>query len=318
VRSVEVGFRLVAGKAKNDGAALTWTSQHESEGVLRIGAEAVMPTGDGNLVEMLAVVQFRIDDPQRYLLEVSEPDEILRANLETVLRESVAAEPFLELLTMRRSAFQSDVFARLHQRIEPLGLGIELEELALRDLHPPGDVVREFHRVAQAAEQRDKQIKDAQAEALSTRRRAESEALEIERTAEAAASRNVQMATKERDAYLAWLRVRSELSPTENAQLWSATIDRIRGGQSWTAALSEHAQNRQERIAEKAFLIDFRLTWMTLAETLGQRNKVFIDADKVPGKRTLFLFGPEQLTPPPVIIPNRPGARDFRTDPEDK
>lgn len=309
-RSVEVGFRQIGTKVKSDGTALTWTSAHESEGVLRVGSEAVMPTGDGNLVEMLAIVQFRIGDAYRYLFEASEPDEILRAHLETVLRESAAAEPFLELLTERRFAFQAEALARLKKRIEPLHLGIELVDLALRDLHPPGDVVRSFHLVAQAAEQRNKSITDAEAEAISTRRRAESEGLEIERQAEAVASRTIQSATKERDSFLAILRVRSELSPAEESRLWMATIDRIRGGQAWSAALAEHAQHRQEKIAERAFLVDFRLTWLTLAETLSQRNKVFIDAEKIPGKRTLFLFGPEQLTPPPIIVPNRGPMRD--------
>jgi Cu+-exporting ATPase len=178
VRSVELGFRAVAGKPTADKAALTWTSAHEGEGVLRVGSEAVMPTGDGNLVEILAVAHYRIRDPQRYLLETADPDEILRANLEAVLRESVAAEPFLDLLTVNRHAFQAMVLARLQNRLEPLGLGVEIDEVAMRDMHPPGEVVRSFHMVAQAAEQRDKQIKDAQAESLSTRRRAESESLE--------------------------------------------------------------------------------------------------------------------------------------------
>lgn len=310
VRTVEIGFRAIEGKAKSGGPMWTWTSQHEAEGILRVDSESVMPTGDGNLVEMLAVVHYRIRDPERYLLEVANPDEILRANLETVLRESAAAEPFLELLTVRRNEFQADAITRLKKRIEPLGLGIELEGLSLRDLHPPGDVVRSFHQVAEAAEQRDRQIKVAEAEALMTRRRAESEALKIERDAEAVASRMIQNAARERDTYLAWLKVRSELSPAQEAKLWAETSARIRGGQAWTAALAEHAQRRRELVAERAFLIDFRLTWMTLAETLGQRDKVFIDAEKVPGKRTLLLFGPDQLTPPPIIIPNRPGPRD--------
>jgi hypothetical protein len=127
----------------------------------------------------------------------------------------------------------------------------------------------------------------------------------------------MQTARQERDSFLAWLRIRSELPAQVDADLWKATIGRMRGGQPWTAALAEHASERQRQLAERAFLVDFRLTWATLAQTLSQRNKVFIDADKVPGRRTFFLFGPEQWTPPPVINLNRPG-RDFRGDPEEK
>jgi hypothetical protein len=49
-----------------------------------------------------------------------------------------------------------------------------------------------------------------------------------------------------------------------------------------------------------------------LGQTLGSRDKVFIDADKLPGRRTLFLIGPDQLTPPPIIMPNRSSGRDSR------
>jgi regulator of protease activity HflC (stomatin/prohibitin superfamily) len=282
-----------------------------------MAGEAVMPTGDGNLVEVLATLHFRVSNPRRYLLEVREPDEILRANLETVLRESAAGESFLALLTDRRAIFQNEVLRRLNQRLEAFGeggLGIALEGLSLRDLHPPPEVVPAFHRVAQAAEERDKAIKDAEADALRTRRQAEGDALETERKAQAAATRTVQMATSERDAFLAWHRARTELSPSEESRLLAETVGMMVGGQDVASALADYQQRRQERIALQAFLIDFRLTWETLAQTLGRRDKVFIDVEKLPGRRTLLLFGPDQLTPPPIIIPNRMPGRDPRRE----
>ncbi|HEV3146346.1 MAG TPA: cation-translocating P-type ATPase family protein [Gemmataceae bacterium] len=318
VRSVEVGFRVLKDRLpKTEGqqtrAALTWLSQHESEGVLRVEAEAVMPTGDGNLVELLATLQYRIRPPhRRYLLEVNDPDEILRAILEAVLREQAAGESFLELLTLRRADFQREVFARLQQRLKSYGdpgLGIALEGLALRDLHPPAPVVPAFHDVAKAAEEHDQKIKEAEAEALRIRREAESRGKEIERQAEAAAHRTVEMAKKDRDVFLAWHKLRTELSPAVESRLATETIGLILAGQDVTSALADHQRRRHEQLEIQAFLVDFRLTWMALAETLSQRDKVFIDADKLPGRRTLLLFGPDQLTPPPIILPSRMPAR---------
>jgi len=317
VRSVEVGFRVLKDRlAKTEGqqtrAALTWLSQHESEGVLRIEGEAVMPTGDGNLIELLATLQYRLRSPRRYLLEVNNPDEILRANLEAALREQAAGESFLELLTLRRAEFQREVFARLQKRLQSYGdpgLGIVLEGLALRDLHPPAPVVPSFHDVAKAAEGHDQMIKEAEAEALRIRRDAESKGKEIERQAEAAAHRTVEMAKKDRDAFLAWYRLRTELSPAVESRLATETVGLILAGQDVTSALADHQRRRQQQLENQAFLVDFRLTWMALGETLSQRDKVFIDADKLPGRRTLLLFGPDQLTPPPIILPSRMPGR---------
>ena len=222
VRTVEVGYRLLPGQAdaKSGRLGASWLSQHEGEGVVRVAGEAVMPTGDGNLVELLALLHFRVSNPRRYLLEVRDPDEILRAHFETVLREMAAGESFLVLLTERRAGFQKDVLARLQQRLAKYedGLGVTLEGLSLRDLHPPPEVVPAFHAVAQAAEDRDRQIKEAEAEAARARRQAEGDALKTERDAEATANRTVQTATMERDAFLAWHKVRTELSPTDESR----------------------------------------------------------------------------------------------------
>src|SRR5262249_6862006 len=298
-------------------SALTWESAHEGEGVLRIGSEAVMPTGDGNLIEMLATLHFRIREPRQYLLEVSDPDEVLRSNFETVLRESAAGGAFLELLTQRRGEFQREVLATLQKRLEtygPGGLGVTLESVSLRDLHPPEQVVSAFHDVAKAAEQHDREIKDAEAEALKTRRTAEADAVDLERKAQADANRTLQQAARDRDAFMAWRRGRTDLSPEVESQLLSETIGRILGGQDMASALAEYKQRREDRLLLQAFLTDFRLSWDVLAQTLGKRDKVFIDAENLPGRRTLLLFGPEQLTPPPVIIPNRMSGRETRDE----
>jgi Cu+-exporting ATPase len=313
VRSVELGFRILKDRlAKTEGkqtrAALTWLSQHESEGVLRVEGEAVMPTGDGNLVELLATLNYHVSNPRRYLLEVSNPDEILRANLEAVLREQAAGETFLELLTVRRAIFQRELLVRLAERLKSFGdsgLGITIDGLALRDLHPPASVVPAFHAVAMAAEQRDKTIMEAEADALRIRRESESAANKLERDAEAAAQRTLQMAQKDRDVFLSWLRLRRELSSAVEARLTAETMALLAGGKNVFAALADHQRRREEQFELQAYLIDFRLTWLALGETLSQRDKVFIDAEKLPGRRTLLLFGPDQLTPPPVIIPGR-------------
>jgi Cu+-exporting ATPase len=249
------------------------------------------------------------------LLEVKNPNEILRSNLEAALRESAAGEEFLELLTARRDHFQREVFARLKKRLGAYGdggLGVTLEGLSLRDLHPPTTVVPAFHDVARAAEDHDRRIKDAEADALRIRRSAESEALEAERQAEAAAKRTVLDASAERDAFLAWLQVRNELSVLDQVRLAAYTTGRIAAGDNEASVLGDAARIRQEILERQDFLIRFRLTWETLAATLGKRDKVFIDADKLPGRRTLLLMGPDQLTPPPIVIPNRSPMREER------
>ena len=91
------------------------------------------------------------------------------------------------------------------------------------------------------------------------------------------------------------------------------TVGEIASGKPMSSALADHDRRRRELLAMQAYLVDFRLTWDALGRTLGARDKVIIDAEKLPGRRTLLLFGPDQLTPPPIVLPNRPPGR--RDDP---
>ena len=113
VRSLSIGFQAVPGTAAAPG---TWDASHQ--GAIKLAPdEAVMITGDGNLIELLATVRYHVDRPRTYLFEVRTPDDILRATTEGVLREAVAGRPFVDLLTTERGRIQEDVRRRLEQRL---------------------------------------------------------------------------------------------------------------------------------------------------------------------------------------------------------
>ena len=78
VRSVEIGFRSDP-KAAGLPGGMAWSSPHGGEGLRRIPDEAVMITGDGNLLELQATVRYTIAKPRVYLFEVGDPEAILRA-----------------------------------------------------------------------------------------------------------------------------------------------------------------------------------------------------------------------------------------------
>jgi hypothetical protein len=308
---VEIGYR--PGPAEAAPAGLGWSSRHGGDRIQT--DEAVMITGDGNLVELQATVRYSVqrDQVHTYLFEVGDADAILRSATEAVLREVVAGRAFLELLTIPRDQFQRDVLARLDRRCAAYGehgLGIRLEGLTLHDLHPPQEVVEAYHDVAKAMERHDQRINTAQAEALKTRRQAEAKALQTVRTAEAEANRKVQMAAAGRDGYLALQRVRSQLSLPEEWDLLRTAFTGILGGQEPRAAFQEYQQQRQEKIAMQRFLIDFRLSWQTLTSVLKDRDKILIDTDQMPGRRHLLLFNPEPFQIPAVTgMPERGPAR---------
>ena len=281
VRIVDIGFRTVGDTAPRQQAAagsLSWAIAHR-EGTKRVPDESMMITGDGNLVEVQAAVRYVIDDPRTFLFEVGEPgdskrdvDAILRAATEAVLREAVAEQPFLELMTVNRERFQANVLARLNRRCKGYGadgLGIRLEGLELLDLHPPGEVVDEYYGVARAMEQKELLVNQAQGEARALELQTRAKVAQLEQETAAEVLEKVRTAEVSRDGFLAQLRARSELGPGEELHLLSAAGWSVARGEEPTAAYQDYQRRRQDGLAMHRFLTDYRLALDVVSAGLG-------------------------------------------------
>jgi Cu+-exporting ATPase len=305
VRSVEIGFRTeAAGPALP--AARAWSSPHGTDGIRRAPDEAVMITGDGNLIELQGTLRYTVADPRAYLFESADVPELLRGAAEAVLREMTAARAFAGLLTTDRARFHAEALGRIRARC-PAGLGVRLEGLSLHDLHPPQEVVQAYHDVTRAMEARDQRVNQARAAALSAERAEEARKVQSVRQAEAAAEEQKRLARARHDAFLARYRARSELTAAEELGLLRGAWHAVRDGQAPDEAGRDYLRRRGEARAAKAALVDFRLYWEALSAALAGRDKVIVDADKVPGRRHLWLLPPELPRPPAPAM--APGAR---------
>lgn len=309
VRTVEVGYRPLP--VANAPEALAWSSFHGGEGTERRPQEAVMITGDGNLVELQASFRFTISDPQAYLFHAENPDELIRAAGEGLLRETVAGRTFVDLLTRYRESLPKDVLAKLNERLEEYGnLGVRLLGMDLHDLHPPLEVVPDYHRVTMAMESRERQINESEAEKLRVysdsrlpgKQAAQVKQNQILKSALADQHQKVQEADAARLAFQSRVQARSALSAQEEWQLLQNTFDAIRGGQDVTSAFRDYESRRSQQIRMLNTLTDFRLFWDAVGQALAGREKILIDADKTPGRRQLLLFDSDQLRVPASLL----------------
>jgi Cu+-exporting ATPase len=306
VRRVEVGFRSIPGDTPV-APGYSWADLHRGEGIIREPDEAVMITGDGNLLEVQATVRYRVrrGDVAAYLFGVRDPDEVVRAAAESVLRGLLAGRVFADVLTSGRASFQEEALRRLVERCRdygPVGLGIELEGIALHDLHPPAEVVPDYYEVTKAMENRDRQRNEAETDAVRQVAEARAKAAKIIHDAQAEKAEKVFRATGYRDAFLARSRGRKALSAEQEWQLASEVLATTLAGGSAAEAKAQYERRRRELVARQAALTDFRLFWDTLGQALSGRELILIDADRVPGRRHLLLLDPDQLRPPPPIL----------------
>ena len=315
VRTVELGFRTMTDEKRRDleaaraeqlklrlpgqkggEAGSMWTSAH-AEGTARLTDESLMLTGDGDLIEVLATVRYTVNEPRKYLLAVKEPDAAIRSATEAALRELIAAKPFQHLLASGRAEFERAAELKLIERLKEAsreGLGIRLEGLTIHDLHPPQSVVAEYHAVAEAIQKRDRAVNEATAEAIRTGARSNEAALRMVRTAEAEAHAKIAEATAARDAILQWHTARNALPPEAEAGLQGLPAE-------------ERNARRAALIAQRKALTEFRLSLDAIAAVLRSRDKILIDADKLPGTRKLYLLDPDLIPKlPPPALPRDP------------
>lgn len=124
-------------------------------------------TGDTNIVEIRARVNYRITDPARWLLASERPRDLMRDVVGSALTESASALPVDDLLTSGRLRLAERVTARAQAILDAHRLGVQILGINLETVEPPADVIASFQAVQNAKADRERTISEAQAYANS-------------------------------------------------------------------------------------------------------------------------------------------------------
>ena len=146
--------------------------------------EASMLSGDLNAAEVQWVVQYRIQDPFKFLFQVRNVRETFRDMSEAVMREVVGDRTVNEVLTVGRQEVASVVLEKLQLLCDQYETGIIVDQVVLQDVTPPDPVKPAFNEVNQAEQERETLINQAQSEYNKVVPRAQGEALQTIEAAE--------------------------------------------------------------------------------------------------------------------------------------
>ena len=176
VRFVEVGYRTPAARSTKQATGsrstasrsddlgpgiIEWTSSHDDR---EAGEESLVLTADEVPVEMTAEVTYRVSDLKQFVFGgTNRPNDVLRAAAEGVLRDLAAQASLDDLLTDQRRELERRSLIQLQRRIARYELGIAIVDLQWLDVHPPKAVVPAYRQVADALEDRELLINEAQA-----------------------------------------------------------------------------------------------------------------------------------------------------------
>ena len=207
VRRVEVGFR----------------------GQQRMPDEALMLTGDENIVEAQIIVQYRVSDTSKYLFRLKDPDETLRATAEVALRSMVGQTKIDELLTTGRERVQDDARAWLQKLMNDYQSGITVTELKLQTVDAPAQVREAFHDVVRAREEKEKLINEARGYQADVIPRAKGEAEKLQREAEGYREQRILRANGDANRFDATLVEFQKAERVTRQRLWLEAVERVLG-----------------------------------------------------------------------------------------
>ncbi len=126
--------------------------------------ESLMLTGDLNLADVEWVVQYRIDDPYKFLFKVREPVATMRDISEACMRQIVGDRTVNEVLTVGRTEISVKVQEEIQKLCTEYLLGIKIEQIILQDVNPPDPVKDAFNAVNQAQQEKETLINQARSE----------------------------------------------------------------------------------------------------------------------------------------------------------
>jgi membrane protease subunit HflK len=162
-----------------------------------IPQESLMLTGDENIINLDFSVTWRVADAARYLFATRNPDEAVKAVAESAMREVVGQMPLQQLLTTGRGKAQIQTAELMQKTLDAWGAGIIVVEVQIRSANPPQDVVAAFRDVANAGQDADSAVNEANAYRNRVVAEAKGDAARIVQTSQAYREQAVRVALGE-------------------------------------------------------------------------------------------------------------------------
>ena len=223
VRNMELGFRTV-----DIGPPLRTQP---------VPVEALMITGDENIVDVEVVVQYRIIDISAYLFNVFDPGDpvrritdkpdgrTLKDATEAALREVVGSRSLDDVLTVERAAVETETQDLLQGLLDLYGAGLQVERLILQIVKPPDPVEAAFLDVVSAKEEKEQLVNQARAFEADIIPKAQGEAEQMKREAEAFKEARIAQAEGDSARFLSILKEYQQSQNVTRVRLYLETME---------------------------------------------------------------------------------------------
>lgn len=133
------------------------------ERVLELNTNGSMLTQDENMVQVEMTVQYRVEDPAKYLFNVNNPNDSLKQATDSALRYVIGHMKMDEILTTGRAVVREKTWNTLREIIKTYDMGLLVTDVNFQYARPPEEVKAAFDDAIKAQEDEQRLIREAEA-----------------------------------------------------------------------------------------------------------------------------------------------------------
>ena len=151
-------------------------------------------TGDQNILNVRAVVQYSIARPGTYLFRSRNVDQAVANAVEASLERQISSRAVDDVLTTEKIAIQEEVRRAAQELVDQLELGVVLSTVNIRSVSPPAEAADAFRDVASARADAARIVNEAEGYGNDILPRARGEAQQMLSASQGYRARKVQQA----------------------------------------------------------------------------------------------------------------------------
>ena len=204
--------------------------QTEDMGGARGANAGLMLTGDENVVDIDYQVVWNISDPAKFLFNLRDPRQTIRAVSESAMREIIAQSELAPILNRDRGAIAGQLFDLIQLTMDSYDSGVNIIRVNFDKADPPVSVIGAFRDVQAAAQERDRFQNEADAYANKALAEARGQAAQLLEESEGYRARVINEAEGEASRFLAVLSEYEKAPEVTRKRLYLETMEQVLGG----------------------------------------------------------------------------------------
>ncbi|MCV3270392.1 FtsH protease activity modulator HflK [Roseobacter sinensis] len=189
----------------------------------------LMLTTDENIIDIDFQVVWNISDPAKFLFNLAEAQETIRAVSESAMREVIARNQLAPILNRDRQVIADEAEQLIQGTLDAYDSGVNIIRLNLDKADPPREVIDSFREVQAAEQERDRLERQADAYANRVTAGARGEAAALLEQAEAYRAQQVNEAQGEAARFVSVLEEYAKAPEVTRKRLYLETMERVFG-----------------------------------------------------------------------------------------